>query len=177
MDALPELVRRAVAEVQGFSQAPVALVAGSALSVLSLAVQSLADVQRAEGLSGPCGLYLLTVADSGERKTSTDNLFRDPIQRWERLQAENAKPGIADYHGALKAWKAVGDGLEAKAKRAATQGKPTGEAYSLIRDHEATKPPEHRFPRLLRETPRRRRSPTPWRTNGRVPESSPVRPG
>lgn len=150
LEALPALLAAAVAEVQGFTKAPVALVAGSALSVASLAVQALADVQRADGLSGPSGLYLLTVADSGERKTSTDNLFSDPIRAWERLQAENAKPAIADYRGALKAWEAVNAGLEAKAKQAARDSKPTGPAIAAIRDHESCKPEAPRFPVLLR---------------------------
>ncbi len=103
LDALPELVRQAVTEVQGFTQAPVALVAGSALAAASLACQSLADVQRAEGLTGPVGVFLLTVAESGERKTTADNLFLDPIRDWERTQAELAEPALKEHAGDLTA--------------------------------------------------------------------------
>ncbi|MDQ3796460.1 MAG: YfjI family protein [Pseudomonadota bacterium] len=58
-----------------FVQGPVSLVACSALSALSLTYQALADVRRADKLSGLCSLYLLAVADSGERKTNCDNFF------------------------------------------------------------------------------------------------------
>jgi hypothetical protein len=33
------------------------------------------DVMRAEKLTGPTGLYLLTIADSGERKSTCDGYF------------------------------------------------------------------------------------------------------
>jgi uncharacterized protein DUF3987 len=68
LDALPDTIRAAVEEVQGFTKAPVPLVASSALAVLSIAAQAHIDVKRAERLSGPVGLFLLTIADSGERK-------------------------------------------------------------------------------------------------------------
>ena len=62
----------------GFVQCPPALAACSALSALSLAGQALADVQRADELKGPTSLYLLAVAESGERKTTCDSLFLAP---------------------------------------------------------------------------------------------------
>jgi len=58
--------------VQAAVQAPVEMVASSALSVASLAAQSLADVRRSVTLTGPCSLYYLTVAESGDRKSTVD---------------------------------------------------------------------------------------------------------
>src|SRR4030095_7172843 len=68
VDALPMAIRRAVEEVQACVQAPVEMVASSALATASLAAQALADVRRNRTLIGPIGLYFLTVAESGERK-------------------------------------------------------------------------------------------------------------
>jgi len=53
LDALPASIRAAVEEVQGFTKAPIPLVASSALAALSLAIQAHADVKRAEKLTGP----------------------------------------------------------------------------------------------------------------------------
>ena len=75
LDAMPDTIRAAVVEVQQFTKAPTALVASSALGALSLAVQALTDVKRAEKLTGPVGLFLLTIADSGERKSTCDEFF------------------------------------------------------------------------------------------------------
>ncbi|MDP2783291.1 MAG: DUF3987 domain-containing protein [Sulfurimicrobium sp.] len=84
-DALPETIRAAVEEVQGFTKAPVPLVASSALAALSLAIQAHADVKRAEKLAGPVGLFLLTIADSGERKSTCDERVRASHRAWDNL--------------------------------------------------------------------------------------------
>src|SRR5687768_1406767 len=80
VDALPPLIRDAVEEVSGYVQAPVALIAASALAAVSTAVQTRFSVQRDAALSGPSTLYLLTVAESGERKSTVDKLFTGPIR-------------------------------------------------------------------------------------------------
>jgi len=92
IDALPGIVRAAVTEVAGFVKAPVPMVASSALSALSLAIQAHVDVRRADKLQGPTGLFLLTVADSGERKSTCDGYFAQAIKDYEAQQAEVAKP-------------------------------------------------------------------------------------
>ncbi|MGK6355359.1 DUF3987 domain-containing protein [Sphingomonas sp. DT-207] len=79
LTALPVLIRDAVREVASYVQAPVALIAASALAAVSTAVQTRFGVRRNANLVGPSTLYLLTVAASGERKTSVDNLFTGPI--------------------------------------------------------------------------------------------------
>jgi putative DNA primase/helicase len=70
--SLPTLLRDAVWEVQAYAQAPMALVASSALSALSLAGRASVDVRRDSKMSGPSSLFMLTIAESGERKLTTD---------------------------------------------------------------------------------------------------------
>jgi len=84
VDALPILLRDAVLEAQSFVQAPVALVACSALVALSLAGQGLVNVRRDHQLVGPVSLYVLAVADSGERSTTCDTIFGAALREWER---------------------------------------------------------------------------------------------
>ncbi len=84
LDALPDAIRAAVKEVQGFTKAPVPLVASSALAALSLASQAHADAKRAEKLTGPVSLFLLTIADSGERKSTCDGFFTKAIRDYRR---------------------------------------------------------------------------------------------
>jgi putative DNA primase/helicase len=74
-EALSHILREAVRQAQAFVQAPMALVACSALSALSLAAQGLANVRRDHQLVGPISIFLLAVADSGERKTTCDAMF------------------------------------------------------------------------------------------------------
>ena len=149
LDALPGLLRAAVAEVAGFVKAPPALVAASALAAVSLAVQAHTDVQRAEGLAGPSGLFLMTIADSGERKSTADNFFTEALRQYETEQAEAAKPIIAAYRADLEAWEAKRQGLKDKLRQLAKEGKPTHEIEQTLRSLQAEEPEKPRIPRLL----------------------------
>ncbi len=149
LDALPESIRAAVEEVQGFVKAPVPLVASSALAALSLAIQAHADVKRAERLAGPVGLFLLTIADSGERKSTCDGFFTKAIRDYEAQQAEAAKPLVKDYRAALEGWEARCSGIKDKIRQLAKAGKPTGELEQLMHELEHEKPEPPRVPRLL----------------------------
>lgn len=107
---LPDCILKTVREVAGYVQAPVPLVVASALSVVSAAVQTRHSVSRDEVLHGPPALYFLTVAESGERKSTVDNLFMSPIRKWEALQRREAKRLEEEYNEALDAWNRAGDG-------------------------------------------------------------------
>lgn len=67
------------------TQAPVEIGFQSLLAVSSLATQPLADVETLVG-QAPLSLFLLTVAASGERKSSCDKLAIKPVQAWEEDQ-------------------------------------------------------------------------------------------
>jgi len=149
LDALPGAIRAAVEEVQGFAKAPVPLVASSALAALSLASQAHADAKRAEKLTGPVSLFLLTIADSGERKSTCDGFFTKAIRDYEETQAELAKPALKDYKAATEAWEAKRAGIKEKIRHLAKENKPTGDKEAALRDLEHDKPDPPRVPRLL----------------------------
>lgn len=149
LDALPDIVRRAVEEVAGFVKAPIALIATSALSALSLAIQAHYDVERAVKLTGPIGLFLLAIADSGERKTTCDKFFTSAIREYEAQEQEAAKDLISDYKSELDAWEARRSGIKEKIKQLSKKGQAcTAQLQELLRlDKE--EPTEPRIPRLI----------------------------
>ena len=149
VEALPDTVRAAVEEVAGFVKAPVPMVASSALAALSLAIQAHADAKRAEKLSGPIGLFLLTIADSGERKSTCDGFFTRSIRDYEEGEAEAAKPLVKNYRAALEAWEAKRGGIKELIRQLAKGGKSTQSAESSLREIEHDKPEEPRVPRLI----------------------------
>lgn len=110
-DALPGILGDAVRQAQAFVQAPMALVACSALAVLSVAVQGLVDVQRDHHLVGPVSLYLLALADSGERKTTSDTIFGGALRRWECERRKALALEIAESEAAMAAYEAKRSGL------------------------------------------------------------------
>ena len=154
IDALPDTIRAAVEEVAGFVKAPIPMVASSALAALSLAAQAHIDAKRAEKLQGPVGLFLLTIADSGERKSTCDGFFVSAIRQHQEEQAEAAKPAMKEYKAAITAWEAERDGIVSAIKQAAKSNKPvSGKDTRALRadlaelEHDKPEPP--RVPTLL----------------------------
>lgn len=65
-------------------QAPDALVAGSVLTAMSMACQGNIDVLLPTGLIRPPSLFFAMFGQSGERKTTVDNLVCTPIHEHDR---------------------------------------------------------------------------------------------
>ncbi len=149
VDALPLAIRAAVEEVASFVKAPVPMVASSALAALSLAAQAHADAKRLEKLQGPTGLFILVIADSGERKSTCDGFFTQSISDYEQAQAESAKPALKDHRAAAEAWEAKRGGVKEKIRQLAKNNKATTEMESALRDLEYDKPEPPRIPRLM----------------------------
>lgn len=149
VDALPDSIREAVEEVAGFVKAPLPLVAASALSAISLAVQAHVDVLRAEKLVGPVGIYLLTVANSGERKSTCDSFFSRAIRDYQDAQIEAAKPLMQANRADAEIWEAKHAGIKDKIRQAAKNGKPTADLEATLRDLEIDRPEPPRIPRLV----------------------------
>ena len=148
IDALPDTIRAAVEEVLAFTKAPVPLVSSSALAALSIAIQAHADAKRAEKLTGPVSLFLLTIADSGERKSTCDGFFTKAIHQYEAAQAEAAKPVLKDHKADIEAWDAKRGGIKEKIRQLAKDNKPTASLETALRELEHDKPEPPRVPRL-----------------------------
>lgn len=74
-------LQKIVETVQKASQAPIEIAAASALSATSLIVQGHANVDTLGG-EKPLSLYMLTIARSGERKSSCDALIIAAIKNF-----------------------------------------------------------------------------------------------
>lgn len=149
VDALPMAIRRAVEEVQACVQAPVEMVASSALATASLAAQALADVRRNRTLVGPIGLYFLTVAESGERKSTVDRLFGRAVYDFQDRQRADARASVAAHTADLAAWEARRDASLSHLQGDAKANKSVDGHRADLAVIEAGKPVAPRVPRLL----------------------------
>ena len=77
------------------------MLASSALTAVSLALQGHYNIRRAEKLVAPLALYFLIIAESGERKTAGDKLFTQGIEDFVNEQMELAKPELQKYRADL----------------------------------------------------------------------------
>lgn len=149
INELPQIIRGAVLEVQEFTKAPVAMIAASAISTLSLAAQPHFNVMRAEKLIGPIGIYYMTIADSGERKSTCDNFFIEVIRRYENEQNKTGKKLFSEYQLMQESWNSKKDGLKDKIRQESKKRNATKELESELQQLEASKPKKPKTPSLL----------------------------
>ncbi|MFV9474678.1 YfjI family protein [Advenella sp. RU8] len=149
LDALPQGIKAAVLDVQKATQAPLAMIATSALTALSLAGQAHINVARNKHLTGPVSLFGLVLAESGERKSTVDWFFTRPIREYETQQAESMKADLANYHADLQSWESKKAGCKEAIKQAVKNGKTTDAFESNLRALELDKPEPPKVPRLI----------------------------
>lgn len=133
-------LRAAVEAVRGMTQAPVAIPAASALAVASLAVQAFANVETLGG-PRPVSLYLLTIARSGERKSSCDAPFLAALRAHEREQARAQRAEIAAWQNRHALWKGERDRILAEAKKGKGERRTGAEADLCALGPEPAAPP------------------------------------
>lgn len=149
LDTLPETIQAAVQEVVSFVQCPVALAACSALSGISLVGQGLIDVRRANGLEGPTSLYILAIADSGERKSTVDGYFSKPVRQWEEEQEIAARTLIKEYQATIDSWEVKRKGVLTAIQVASKSDKDTSALDKKLTSLEKEKPKPPKVPKVL----------------------------
>jgi hypothetical protein len=104
IESLGKDMARAVHAIQNKIQAPDSICAQSVLSAVTLATQGHGDVLLHTGQSRPSSEYFLTIADSGERKTSADTEALRGIESHEKELREQYGVDEAEYSNQFAAW-------------------------------------------------------------------------
>ena len=146
IDALPELMRNAVVEVAERIQAPTEMVVAHALTVLSTAVQGQYDVirdtqfQGGNKLRSPVSLFVLTILDSGERK-STSSLFKGKLREHEKSLKASKSKEFAHYDAQKDVYSKKRDTLLAEIRRQTKAREDTSECERRLEELEQPKGP------------------------------------
>lgn len=130
----------AVEAVQGMTLAPIAIPAASALAVASLAVQGFVDVETLGG-PRPVSLYALTIAQSGERKSSCDAPLMAALRAFEKEEAKARREEMASWENAYALWKGERDRILAEAKKGKGEKRTAAEADLNALGKEPSAPP------------------------------------
>ncbi|AUQ26505.1 MULTISPECIES: YfjI family protein [Dickeya] len=137
----PPIIKNAVYEVEQHTQAPQALIVTAILGVISLACQNRIDVCRQSNLRGPVSLFLLTLAESGERKSTVDKLLMKPLYQLEEEWFEKYTQDLIIWRNEDTAFNIAKKALISKIKSEILRNK----------DHSTT---DERLKALLAETPK-----------------------
>ncbi|TXH69379.1 MAG: DUF3987 domain-containing protein [Thiothrix sp.] len=141
LDVLHGIIGEAVREAVKIVGCPVALAANSALSVLSVAGQGVANIHYTNQKSAiPLSLNLLALADSGERKTSADSLFGDVLKAWGRSKEEELTDQLKERIADIKSWNAELNGVQRAIEKAAEKGEDTFPLKEKLKDLQRYEP-------------------------------------
>lgn len=139
---LPSIIRNTVYEVTQNTQAPLALVAASALGTVSLACQNGIDVCRFNHLRSPVSLFLLTLADSGERKSSVDKALMKPLYQLEEQKFIEYMRDYATWENNIQVFNAQRKALTSKLKSEIRCNKDTSATEAQLKAFLETRPAE-----------------------------------
>jgi Protein of unknown function (DUF3987) len=112
IDALGDLLAAAAQAIATKVQCAPAMAAQSVLAVGSPAAQPLADIRLPYGQQRPLTLHCLTIAASGDRKSSADNEAMVPVRVREKQLREQYGPIAKGHEVDLAAWRAQRSQIE-----------------------------------------------------------------
>lgn len=117
VDALGPVLENAALGIAEIVQCPLAIAGCSVLAVASLAVQPHVDViHPATGRRIPVSLFLLSIAESGERKSAADAEALAPVRLHEMRLADDYRTAYSRWRNSHEAWEASRVALKRKAK-------------------------------------------------------------
>lgn len=149
IDCFPGELKQAILAFHAKVKAPIELVAASVMSAACICTQHLARVQRPTSQISPIGLALLTVATSGERKTSTDDLVLTPVRTFESKMVGKYEKALESYKAEIMGWRAHQSGLLRKIEKNGASGTSNSDLFSQLTELQDKKPPHPRLTKIL----------------------------
>lgn len=145
------LLDAAINEAQANIQAPRGLIQNAALTAISVALQGLVDVRKPNGQVAPTSLMLLAIADSGERKSTVENVFLKPIRGFQAKQCEEVRESQSVWKIKYDTWTVRRNGVLKAITKKASKGLPTDEEEKVLLDLEKEVPAKPKEFKLLYE--------------------------
>jgi hypothetical protein len=110
VEALGDALSRAALAISDKIQCPVGMAALSVLGAASLAVQAHGDIKLpASGQVKPLSLFLVSIGDSGERKSAADGEALRGVRLYEKELSAAYVSALSSYRDKYEAWSAVRD--------------------------------------------------------------------
>ena len=122
MASLHEKLQSVIYFISQETQASPDLIASSVLGAMALACQDLFDISPKQSLKFPVSLYQVTLAESGERKTTVDKMLMAPIRDLERKLESIYLEQKNEYKRAMNIWSIEHRALEKSLARSVCNG-------------------------------------------------------
>lgn len=143
------LLGEAAWELQRNTQAPDVMIGMAVTAVAAAVVQGLADVRLPSGHTRPTALNFLVIAESGERKTTVDNLAFGPVYERDAAKVLAYRQAYEAYQAELHLWKVKERSLNKSLKKA--EGEEEVHWRDVLEQHLRAMPKKPRLRRLMRQ--------------------------
>lgn len=140
LNAFPPVMGGAIHDVWARTKAPIPLIASSVLSASALACQRRYEVRLPFGAISPLSLFMLLVANSGERKSAADALVYSVIRQIEKEHRIEFEEQREIHRQKIASWSAVDKALQQNILRA--DGERLLELQAALEGHHSRKPVE-----------------------------------
>lgn len=149
----PAAVRYAAQEVIFNTKAPDALIGMEILTNMAVTAQALYDVRLPHGQIEPTSLFVMHIAESGERMTAIHKRLAEPLYQFDLARLEEHKVATVRYEQDLEVWQAVLTGLRRKLSKEAQDQEDDGdgETQQELAAWIGQKPLKPRQRRLMRQ--------------------------
>ena len=119
----PSVLRNVIQSLHNNTQIPVELIGNVVLAATSLTCQSLIEViQPHTNMPEPCSLYLMTIAESGEGKTTINKQVMKPCYTFATELIQQYEQQLIDYKKKFKLWKIRQQALASNLRQAIKKG-------------------------------------------------------
>jgi putative DNA primase/helicase len=102
----PKGIADAIEAVHEHVKLPEEMAAASILANCAFAAQSHYDVINPKGIVSPSSLFLLTIGESGERKSASDKTANAPTRNHQKTLKEDYEKKLKTYKAEISAWTA-----------------------------------------------------------------------
>lgn len=116
VDALGQILGAAAEAIIEKVQCPAAIAGQSVLAAATLAVQGHADIELPTGEQRPISNFFVSIAASGERKSTADQIALEPVRRREASLRQTYESDKLTYANQDDAWQSTRKRLLSKAK-------------------------------------------------------------
>ncbi|QTF10217.1 DUF3987 domain-containing protein [Brenneria izadpanahii] len=148
-EKIPDVLRDAISAVSSKTQAPIPLIFASAMAPIALLAQGMIDVSPKDGLTFPVSCNFLTVAESGERKSTVDKIFMQPIHEHEKIAYLKHQEDLKKYKFELDIWEMELSAIKNNLKNNTRKKLPTDDVKAQLMEHFQNEPQLPRKVQLL----------------------------
>ncbi|HHO8441144.1 TPA: YfjI family protein [Klebsiella pneumoniae] len=148
----PPVLRNVIQALHNNTQIPVELIGNVVLAATSLTCQSLIEViQPHTNMPEPCSLYLMTIAESGEGKTTINKQVMKPCYAFATEIIQQYEQQVIDYKKKLRLWKIRQQALESNLRQAIKKNYSGENEEAEISKHAQNEPQRPARPNFIYE--------------------------